>query len=365
MQVSIHGAACDMIQVVKDGGIEQFEKPMPMHYWQRNKKQSVHYIHDTPFATERQLEDQRLLMQKNRNPQFLVPTKVDKVRSETISSTMGANRPVAVKAKVLNKIVREASGVHNYTIVAPARTHDSKKVYEKLEPETNPRVRPYAQEAKMKPVLCSFGHRPRSASRTFHPATMKFRLRHGEIAHGGDNVLKTGFGLPVSVLAQVLHAPRIYHPSEGALFGARDEDHEGNEGSTSPYEKEGEADGYPDKDIPGQGENYEDLFFSAEEQQKMFKPVNGKPKARKSSQASQASASGASAGLRVSLGEGEGEDSSLERPSWVSSVDKSRTGKDGGIGTGAGSPNSKYQIVYPKLEPVSVLAVFALCNCLD
>lgn len=330
-----------MIQVVKDGGVEQFEKAMPMHHWQRNKKQSVHYIHDTPFATERQLEDQRLLMQKNRNPQYLVPTKVDKVRSQTISSTMGASRPEAVKANVLNKIVREASGVHNYTIVAPVRTHDAKKAYEKLEPETNPRVRPYAQEAKLKPVLCSFGHRPRSASRTFHPATMKFRLKHGEIAHGGDNVLKTGFGLPVSVLAQVLHAPKLYHPSEGALFGAQSEDE--HDQSTSQFGGDG---GELDNDGAGSGENYEDLFFSAEEHAKMFKPLQVKPKPRKSSQTSQHSQAAAPAGE---------EDGSLERPSWVSSVDKSKSGgaKEGGAaGT---STSSKYPIVYPKLEPVSFL----------
>ena len=31
----------------------------------------------------------------------------------------------------------------------------------------------------------NFGHRPRSANRTFHPATMKIKLDHGEIARAG------------------------------------------------------------------------------------------------------------------------------------------------------------------------------------
>lgn len=354
-----------MIQVVKDGGVEQFEKSMPLHYWQRHKKQSINYIHDTPFATERQLEDQRLLMQKNRNPQYCVPTKVDKVRSQIISSTMGASRPVAVKANVLNKIVREASGVHNYTIVAPVKTHKSKQTFEKLEPETNPRVRPYAQEAKLKPVLCSFGHRPRSASRTFHPATMKFRLRHGEIAHGGDNVLKTGFGLPVSVLAQVLHAPKIYHPSESALFGAPSGVEEDNDGfgSRNPFEGEDDVDNAQNEN--GQDGGYEDLFFSAEEHKKMFQPVQSKLKARKTSQGA-ASVPVSTVNATATAARGE-EGGSLERPSWVSSVDKSQGGGAGPCGE-AGSPtnNNKYPIEYPKLEPVSKsTSVFYKLNCLS
>ena len=69
-------------------------------------------------------------------------------------------------------------------------------------------MKPYAKEASKKPVMVSFGHRPRSASRTFHPATMKFRLRHGELAMvGGKDTY--GFGLPVSILEKILHAPKL------------------------------------------------------------------------------------------------------------------------------------------------------------
>jgi hypothetical protein len=355
-------ASASVIQVVKDGGVEQFEKAMPTHYWLRNKKPSIHYIHDTPFATERQLEDQRLLMQKNRNPQYLVPTKVDKVRSQTISATVGASRPEVVKANVLNKIVREASGVHNYTIVAPVRNKDTKPVLQKLEPETNPKVRPYAKEAKMKPILCSFGHRPRSASRTFHPATMKFRLKHGEIARGGDNVHKTGFGLPVSVLAQVLKAPKLYHPHDGALFGEDSQDVAGESGAEGADEGEdeaqnsaGEHNGAADHHT---GENLNDLFFTESEHRKMFRPVN-KDKEKRHNNKSNGHASHAAAGARAGSPPAQVDDgSSLERPSWVSSVER-RAAKEGSPGGGTNKPPP---IVYPELEKVRVSCVRDACD---
>ena len=121
-----------------------------------------------------------------------------------------------MKAKAVNKIVREASGIHNYALVPPI-TH---KTREKLapDPETHPLTKPYREQMQRAPIMCSFGHRPSSASRTYHPATMKFRLRHGEIAPskaGG----RSGVGLAPAVLAKLLHAPKLEHPSE-ALEGS-------------------------------------------------------------------------------------------------------------------------------------------------
>ena len=60
-------------------------------------------------------------MEYNRNPRLHIPTKVDKVRSEQIIAKQGASRDVGIKAKVVNKIVREASGKHSYVIVPPPR----------------------------------------------------------------------------------------------------------------------------------------------------------------------------------------------------------------------------------------------------
>jgi len=200
-----------MPRIITEGKIEDYKQSMPAVYWRRNRKSTISLLHDTPFAMDRQLEDQRLQIEKNRNPQLTVPTKVDKVRSLQITAKKGVSRPEAIKANVLNKIVREASGIHTYAIIPPPREKmdGEKKSFDiDPDPETNPAMRPYAMEAKMKPVLCSFGHRPRSASRTFHPATMKFRLKHGEIASNLDSN-KTGVGLPVATLAKVLKAPKI------------------------------------------------------------------------------------------------------------------------------------------------------------
>lgn len=194
--------------------IEQQDTPMTRIHWKRQKKPTVD-LQDQPFATDRQLEDQACLMLQNRNPRSFEPTKVDKVRSQIINAKKGATRPVAMKAKVLNKIVREASGVYNYALIPPPPLLRSLSKADELkhdpDPETNPLVRAYAKEAMCKPIMCSFGHRPRSASRVFNPSTMKFRLRHNEIISAGNST-KTGCGLPVAVLQKLLHAPKINYP---------------------------------------------------------------------------------------------------------------------------------------------------------
>lgn len=258
------------MQVVKDSGVELMLEPKPEKYWRRNKKPALHFLHDTPFAADRQLEDQRLLAEQNRNPRLHEFTKMDKLRSIQIAATKGQSRAVAMKANVVNKVVREASGIHNYTIVPPPRISESgmKAQRELLEPETNPLVRAYAQEAKLKPVMVSFGHRPRSASRTFHPATMKFRLQHGQILpslNGG----KTGVGLPVSVLKKVLHAPKIAHSLDEVLNAEEDIFGQSHESSVHLHHS---------KSAPaGQGESasFNDLFLSKDEQDDLFAPNHG------------------------------------------------------------------------------------------
>lgn len=67
------------MQVVKENGIEMILDQKPGNFWQRNKKPTIDFLHDTPFAAERQLEDQRLLAEKNRNPRKDEPTKVDRL----------------------------------------------------------------------------------------------------------------------------------------------------------------------------------------------------------------------------------------------------------------------------------------------
>lgn len=119
---SLAAPSASTIRRVEEGDIlYQYETNHGKAYWKRNKRVSVDLFYDGPFGLERQIEDQRLLLEKNRNPQLLVPTKAEPVRSQKIASLKGASRPVAVKANVLNKIVREASGIHTYAIVPPVR----------------------------------------------------------------------------------------------------------------------------------------------------------------------------------------------------------------------------------------------------
>jgi hypothetical protein len=44
--------------------LEQYE-PMTSQYWKRNKKPNINLL-DCPFAADRQLEDQRFLIEQNK-----------------------------------------------------------------------------------------------------------------------------------------------------------------------------------------------------------------------------------------------------------------------------------------------------------
>lgn len=108
---------------------------------------------------------------------------------------------------MINKIVREVSGVHTYTLVPPI-VKKGKRVKQVVDPDTHPLMKPYRDESTRNPVMCSFGHRPSSASRTFHPSTMNFRLQHEEVAAVAGKG-QSGFGLQPAVLAKLLHAPHL------------------------------------------------------------------------------------------------------------------------------------------------------------
>jgi hypothetical protein len=150
-------------------------------------------------------------------------------------------------------------GVNSYALVPPPKqastagdgtslSAHTTKAPQEIDPDTHPRLKVYAKEARLKPIICSFGHRPSSASRTFHPATMRLKLKHGEIikthtqsssssaaaadgtkqqthtnAHSQGNTnntskhaAKTGFGLSVNVLSKLLYAPKLYHSNPAA-----------------------------------------------------------------------------------------------------------------------------------------------------
>lgn len=132
---------------------------------------------------------------------------------------MGTAAPIVTKVKALNKFVREASGVYNYTLVPPPRKKDDPANAEVWDPDTHPLTKPYREAGKLNPSMCSFGHRPSSASRTFHPATMKFRLKKGEIVKPGQNG-KTGCGLTPANLAKIISAPKYVSLAESLELGS-------------------------------------------------------------------------------------------------------------------------------------------------
>ena len=186
--------------------VQRYEDSRVKNHWRRKKKATVDLL-ELPVAVDRQLADQREQMAFNRNPRLHEPTKCDKVRSEQIIAKQGNSRDVGIKAKVLNKIVREASGMHSYVIVPPPRLK-GEVVEVDPDPETNPFVKLYAKETKKKPLIVSFGHRPRSASRVFNPGTMRLRMKHNEMARAPAEG-KFEFGLPAGILGKLLKAPHI------------------------------------------------------------------------------------------------------------------------------------------------------------
>lgn len=201
-----------MVQTtISSENIEYLDKPVGASYRRRNKIASVNMLYDSPFALERQLEDQRIQIERNKNPQVTIPTKATKHRSEKLI-TQKINSPVSNKVVAINKIVREASGVHTYALMPPL--HDDLRVNVNIhDPETHPVLQPYRDQVNRMPVMASFGHRPKSASRTFNPATMKIRLKHGEVTQPLASG-KSNFGMPAALLAQLLHCPKLEAQSE-------------------------------------------------------------------------------------------------------------------------------------------------------
>ena len=238
------GSSSAVRREVLGNSLTQWSDERISNHWRRNKRASIDLL-ELPVAVDRQLEDQRLIMARNRNPQLDVPTKVDKVRSEQIIAKIGATRAVAVKAAVLNKIVREATGINTYVITAPPRSGEDKPE-DISDPDTNPHFKSYAKETKKKPQIVSFGHRPRSASRTFNPATMRIRMRHGEMANPGRDG-QYGFGLPVGILAKILKAPKITNADPFKTRSARN----------TP---DGDQDVYDLFSLPGGGDEEEDFY---------------------------------------------------------------------------------------------------------
>lgn len=71
--------------VVNENTIQEYDEPKRKGHWMKHRKgPSVNLVDDGSFLVDRQLEDQRYLMNKNNNPQLDVPTNADKTRSQII-----------------------------------------------------------------------------------------------------------------------------------------------------------------------------------------------------------------------------------------------------------------------------------------
>lgn len=55
-----------MINSIRGEILEQYHEPMTNLHWKRNKKPNVNLTYDSAFATDRQLEDQRYMLEMNK-----------------------------------------------------------------------------------------------------------------------------------------------------------------------------------------------------------------------------------------------------------------------------------------------------------
>ena len=96
--------------------LQEFDDSKVKNFWRRNKKATVDL--ELPVAVDRQLEDQKAIMEYNRTPAHPCESGQGAVGAD---HREGHTRDVTIKAKAVNEIVRDASGVHIYVIVPPLR----------------------------------------------------------------------------------------------------------------------------------------------------------------------------------------------------------------------------------------------------
>ena len=127
-------------------------------------------LKSSPFLIERQLEDQRCIIANNKKVHSLTLDNVSKRKELFIKKDL--------KSLLLTKIVRNSLGDNTYYY--PNETNKSKSNTKNMNPYMHPSVKIYEKECRSKEIAVSFGHRKHSASRLFHPATMKVHLKHSE-----------------------------------------------------------------------------------------------------------------------------------------------------------------------------------------
>ena len=127
-------------------------------------------LKSSPFLIERQLEDQRCIMANNK--------KVHSLSLDNVSNRKELFIKKDLKSLLLTKIVRNALGDNTYYY--PNETNKSRSNKKNVNPYMHPSIKVYEKECSYNVKDVSFGHRKHSASRLFHPATMKVHLKHSE-----------------------------------------------------------------------------------------------------------------------------------------------------------------------------------------
>ena len=192
-------------------------------------------LRESPFAIDRQLDDRTDIINRNKNLQLTLKTKNDMAKESALLHRK-VLKPEKMKARLITKIVREATGQHTYFMPSSAILNNSatlsssysgnmttntkgtttgagftiknrKKLTNSNVDEDSPLFQPYIKESQLAPQMVSFGHRPRSASRLFNPGTMKIHLNHGEYVPVPSNPEQITFGISSNMLAKLLQSP--------------------------------------------------------------------------------------------------------------------------------------------------------------
>ena len=111
----------------------------------------------------RQLEDQRVLMERNRLPKLdgLLRGLRERQAESSLQQERGREGEEG-RRRLLARIVQEATGVH--VVLLPERSHKAEEEEQPLHAskaeirlETAPFLRPYRRECRANPVMCSYG----------------------------------------------------------------------------------------------------------------------------------------------------------------------------------------------------------------
>lgn len=159
-----------------------------------------------------------------------------------------------VQSKILNKILQNELNLTASTTVPPILEKTRNTGFCDFDTSgvvnrRHPVFRPYYTDTHLRPIMTSDGHSSFSGSRTSIPRQKESRIKNGEITRSDSKKKKTGFGLPVSVLAKLLRVPKepkSVNSSSGSFHTETSQnplsdldDKLGNKGNTVKWKNDG------------------------------------------------------------------------------------------------------------------------------